>query len=95
MRNLYEPNNYGNLCIYTRTFLGECFGIGIKPRGAGDPHVLLTFLVEDDGYWGEHPASFSCAWLQDIRDQVDAAMRWIETNCEKDPSGYGWVFRGK
>src|SRR5882672_2600817 len=97
VRKLYEEPNYTELRKrYVRTFLGECVGIGLEWRGSkkSDPHVCVRFLTEDDGYWSEsrNGGMFSSGWLSEMQVNVEAALRWMEQNCERD-GRYGWRFK--
>ena len=85
---------------FRQTFLGECKGVGLSPRGEeggeeGDRHVMFTILTEDDGKWhaggAGGAASSSSHWLPDLEQQLEAAHTWLERNA--DFGEYGWKFR--
>lgn len=84
---------------YVKVFLGQCKGVGLKPRGYQDRHVLFVILTEDDEYWfagGENGSS--SYWLPDLQQQLVKAQTWLEKHCEPDMPetlSYqcGWKFR--
>lgn len=77
-------------------FLGENQGVALIPRGPGDNHIIVVFLVEDDGNWSvsrNQVVSFSNFWIRDLMEQLQAAEQWMVTNAVKDPSGFGYCFK--
>lgn len=94
-RNKFEPYEYKWLRQkYVRTFLGYCFGIGIKQRGPHDKHVSMVFMTEDDGSWYDSPhggANFSSHWLAEIQGRLADLERWLNQNCIKEKGG--WRFK--
>lgn len=72
---------------FEQTFLGECFGIGLKRMS--DKHIVAYLLVEDDGRWGvEQEGWMDASWLSDLRQQIEAAEEWIKANCVSTKHGY-------
>jgi hypothetical protein len=68
-------------------------GIGLRARSNSDLHVVVHHLVEDDGNWFEpHTASFDSYWTADLLSQVQAAIVWMEANCDRD-GAFGYKFR--
>lgn len=80
---------------YEHAILGKCHGVLLRKRGVDDNHVILTHLVEDDELWhcGTTSSGFSSYWLDDHMMVMARADQWIKENCDKDPSGFGYVFR--
>lgn len=74
-------------------FLGECKGIALTRRGKDDPHVCMSILTEDDEQWFESSNPSSSYWMKDLQEQLNNAIEWIEKNCDKDPDGFGYVFK--
>lgn len=74
-------------------FLGKCKGIALVPRGKNDPHICLLALAEDDGLWFASGNAFSSFWADDLEKSLARATNWMKTHADKDPSGYGYVFR--
>ena len=73
--------------------LGDCLGIALLPRGNNDNHICLQLIGEDDGNWSVTTNSFSSFWVEDLQRVVNHAIDWLENNAEKDPSGYGYIFK--
>lgn len=78
--------------VYVQAFLGSCKGVGLQPRGTGDPHVCFVILTEDDGNWFASSNSTSSYWLPELITQMQAAQAWCENNCDKD-GPWGWKFK--
>ncbi len=80
---------------YEHAILGKCHGVLLRWRGKDDNHVCITHLVEDDELWhcGSQSSGFSSFWLDDHQMVMARAQQWIQENCDKDPSGFGYVFR--
>lgn len=83
-----------DLSNYRQTFLGHCTGVGLSERGLNDLHVCITILHEDDENWFPSEGSLSSFWIDDLQSQLVIARAWMELNCDKDPEGWGWTFRG-
>ncbi len=86
-------------------FLGECRGVVLAPRGDDDPHVMFSLVTEDDGNWfdeegvsseedGYAQGGGSSHWLDETIAMLVAARDYIRANCEPEPDGYGYRFRG-
>lgn len=73
-------------------FLGECIGVALTPRGENDNHICIHILGEDDGQWSSGN-DFSSYWMDELKQAVDRAIKWMEENADKDPDGYGYKFR--
>lgn len=69
-------------------FLGTCKGVALIRRGPNDPHVCFYIVTEDDGSWFPLVHSASWYWAEDIRQQLDAARKWLDENAIQDPFGY-------
>lgn len=78
---------------YEHGLKGTCHGVLFCRRGPDDPHVMIQLLVEDDGNWFTSDSGFSSYWLPEYIELMQEALKWLEANCDKDPDGYGWVFR--
>jgi hypothetical protein len=70
----------------------DLFGVRFVPRGpAGDRHVCLQLLCEDDGFWHEHGDAFSSHHIDDLIAVLQLARAKLEA-MPKDPDGFGWRF---
>ena len=79
---------------FEKTFLGVCFGVGLKRRSLNDRHVTFALLVEDDGNWFVSKyGGGSSFWMSEVIDEFNEAYGWMVKNCDLDASGFGWVFR--
>lgn len=81
---------------YEHGIFGSCFGIILSRRGtnAGEYHVVWNLVVEDDETWHIHKGSAgSSFWLPELQRLTTDALVWLEAHCDKDPSGFGYVFR--
>lgn len=86
------PNTHVTNIPNQHLFLGECKGVGLVPRGNNDNHILVLILTEDDGDWFISESGFSSFWIEDLKEQLQAAADWMERHATKDPSGYGYCF---
>mgnify|MGYP000982489193 CR=1 FL=1 len=80
---------------YTKTFLGKCFGIGLRMRGSRDKHVWFDILVEDDGTWFIPSSGSSSYWMPELIQKLQEAHEWVEIYCEPDiydKQQFGWKF---
>ena len=96
MRIIYHGlrNECSEITEYQKVILGKCHGAMLRRRGQDDPHVMIDVLVEDDETWHTPPSGgFSSFWMRDYIDVMQETLAWINEHCDKDPSGYGWVFR--
>lgn len=80
------------------TFLGECTGIALVPRGVGDghikgDHITYLILVEDDGNWFVSRYPVSIYWLDDLEKQIKQVKVWLKRNAVKEKNGYGYRFK--
>ncbi len=73
---------------FEQTFLGDCFGIGLKRRNKEDKHVMFYVLGEDDGQWSVGCNSFDCYFVKDLKQQLEAADQWMKKYCIKTEWGY-------
>ena len=81
---------------YKVLFIGECHGIGLKPRGAGDEHIVVDILHEDDENWFLSEAGFSSSWMEEFIDLVVVAQNWMKKHAVQDKVGrrvYGYKFK--
>lgn len=82
-------------------FKGECVGVRLKPRSSNpnDRHVLIQFIVHDDGNWFEDRGSASSSyWVGEYLEKLAEAQAWMQKNCDPDITDgkqYGWAFRPK
>ena len=74
-------------------FQGECHRVILQNRGLNDKHVCILIESEDDGNWFASESPFSSYWLPKLIPLMNAAMSYLESNCIKDPDGYGWSFK--
>jgi hypothetical protein len=73
--------------VFEQTFLGACFGIGLKRKN--DKNIAVYLLGEDDGHWGvEQEGCMDINWLSDLKQQIEAAEQWLKNNCFKTACGY-------
>ena len=85
--------------IYPRTkkaFIGRCHAVVLTERHAGDRHVCVNFLTEDDEYWFEGANGFSSSWMEEFVKLLQDANDWMKLYCLPDMhSGrqYGWLFK--
>ena len=72
-------------------FEAQCHRVCLEPRSRNnnDTHVIVRIDCEDDGNWFKN-MSFSSHWLPDLIKILETARDYMDKNCEKDPSGYGW-----
>ena len=82
-----------NLIAYEHSILGDCHGVLFIRRGKNDPHVCVQPITEDDGNWFLSSNPFSSFWLPEYIRVMKWAQDWLEEECDKDPSGFGYVFR--
>jgi hypothetical protein len=75
--------------------MGAIHGVLFRKRGENDNHVALWHMIEDDGTWhvGEFSGSTSSAWIDDLVKVYQKAQKWLVDNCDRDPSGHGYIFR--
>lgn len=81
---------------YDKIFLGACCGVGLKPRGPGDNHIVFVQLMEDDEFWFISKSGCSSHWAPEIVAANQAAIAWCEKNALPDISNgiqYGWRFK--
>jgi hypothetical protein len=78
----------------TKDFLGRCMGVRLKARGAGDPHITFTLLVEDDGTWHEKN-TISSFWIEELIGVLQQALVFCKSQKPDVVKGrqYGWRFR--
>lgn len=78
------------LDLFKQSFLGQCKGVGLFPRGSNnDNHVCFAILTEDDGNWFQSDkGSTSSFWLPELIIQLQAAEKWCQDNCTRDKWGY-------
>ena len=87
-----------NFSKFKKVFLGKSLGIALSRRGNSDPHVLISFLVEDDEAWHlfDEGGQISSYWMPEFVSLMNEAMKWIEDNCQKEDLvngiSYGWKF---
>jgi hypothetical protein len=75
-----------------KAFKGKCLGVHLKMRGATDPYVLYSIIVEDDGSWyDESTNKKGTGWILDLMEQFIHAMNWMDIYCVKDR--YGWTLK--
>ena len=78
---------------YVMAIKDNCHGVLLARRGVDDNHVVIIPITEDDDNWFTSSLGFSSYWLPRYIDVMNRAMKWINENCDKDESGYGWKFR--
>ena len=79
---------------YKYIFLNDICGVVLNPRGVNDPHVMMTFIKEDDGFWyiGDHGfSSYSSYWIFHHIDLLNYVVKWLNEHCEKNTCG--WKFK--
>lgn len=68
---------------------GHCMGVAIHKREANDNHLMMTFLVEDDGNWFvRRDGPSSAYWLSDMQQVLADAASWLDNNANKVRYGY-------
>ena len=75
---------------YEKIFLGDAFGVMLTRRGADDPHVVFTMIMEDDNHWfvprsGSVSSSF---FFKDAISVLRHAENWCKENCLDDTCGF-------
>jgi hypothetical protein len=73
-------------------FLGKCHGAILHCRGMNDQHVVVTWLVEDDGHWFVSDGGTSSYWLDEMQEVLTAVKNWLKKNAAAETDG-GWKFR--
>src|SRR5271170_6147032 len=96
--HIYRHDRYGMQEVtsadYEHLILGKCHGVILRRRGPTDLHVIIEVMVEDDETWHVGQSNgFSSFWLPEYIEVMKKTQAWLKAQCEKDPSGYGWVFR--
>ena len=57
---------------------GSCVGAVLTERRENDPHVSITYLVEDDGFWSVLSGPISSYWLGDMIDLNQCLHDYLE-----------------
>lgn len=81
---------------YVVVFIGKCHGVGLKPRGIGDSHIIVDILHEDDENWFLSENGFSSYWMVEFIDLLLIAEKWMIQNAiEEKPlnKASGYKFR--
>jgi hypothetical protein len=68
-------------------FLGECIGVELVDRGAGDKHQMVKVMVEDDENWFVQ-MTFSSFWLDEAITVLEQAREHLRRTGEKEE--FGW-----
>lgn len=66
-----------------RPVLGDCFGVNFTHRGSSDPHLLISFMIEDDGLWAEKDFQLSSYWIDDCISTLQKAKLVLENKAQK------------
>jgi len=78
---------------YEIAFLGACMGVALSRVGVGRHYAAVQFhiVVESEGQWHvKQGLGMSAFWLHDLREQISAALEWLENNATRTP--HGWEF---
>lgn len=59
----HEPVETGKHRMF---IFGYCVGVALTERGENDPHVVITYLVGNDGFWAVLSGPISAYWLNDM-----------------------------
>jgi len=70
--------------------LGECVGVKFTPRAAGDSHVMLQLMIEDDEHWHGTNFRISSFWLGDMIDVLQRVQNTLDNTAENDTYGYSF-----
>ena len=78
-----------------RVFIfGFCVGAVLTERGENDPHVIITYLVDDDGFWSGLSGQVSAYWLDDMIDLNKYVKDYLRDSGKfkelKGGYGYEW-----
>ena len=79
-----------------KIFTGECLGVALSPKSPNNKHVGFIFLVQKIDRvdrWEVLQDFVDVYWLPELTRLLTDAQSWIEANCTKDPSGYGYLFK--
>lgn len=78
-------------------FKGECKGVRLSARGAGDDHICLQILTEDDEQWFASSQPFSSSWIDELIEQLQRTKLWLQTQEPDiyDGRQYGYKFTSK
>lgn len=102
LRTELDPDGYDNTefitsdLVFKHLILGDCHGLGFHARSPGDKHVMVALLTEDDGQWFMSTyagSGFDSYWMPGLAELMQEGLKWLEENCTKDNSGYGWSFK--
>lgn len=76
-------------------FRGKCMGVKLKPRGAKDPHIMVTLEIEDDEVWFPKDFVVSSYWLDELIEQLQAAQAFCASQDLDLYNGrqFGWKFK--
>lgn len=59
---------------YAIGFFGDCVGVVLSSRAAGDNHVCYASVVEDDGNWSLTEAGqLSTFWMPEMCQALEAS----------------------
>ena len=75
-----------------RVFIfGSCVGAVLTERRENDPHVAITYLVEDDGFWSVLSSQISAYWIDDMLDLIKFVQNYMRSSgkFKELKNGYG------